>query len=248
MKFNRCTNTLTSLQLSYSKSQSCSSSCAPKKSQQRQQTDEYGTEIQHDMTKGSYKIRLVPGPSWEGQKQENLESLKMVLQANPELFNMIADLYVENLPLANSNELRNRLRTIVPPEVIEAGKTGQPIPPKPPQPDPMIMMKMQELALKKQQLEMEQQKLQTDAQLSQGELQIKMEELETKKMVAATQLQEMELRFMSERERTESNEQIAHADNLIKLLTHGATLDHKSQEAKHERHTRINTGSNPAKR
>ena len=55
--------------------------------------DEYGTEIQHDMTKGKYKIRLVPGPSWEGQKQENLDSLKMVLQANPELFNMIADFF-----------------------------------------------------------------------------------------------------------------------------------------------------------
>ena len=199
--------------------------------------DEYGTEIQHDMTKGKYKIRLVPGPSWEGQKQENLDSLKMVLQANPELFNMIADLYVENLPLANSNELRNRLRTIVPPEVIEAGKTGQPIPPKPQQPDPMIMVKMQELQIKQQQLAMEQQRLQSDAQLSQAELQIKFEELEAKKAVAAAQLQEMELRYMSETERTKSNEQIAHADNLVKILTHGATLQHKLHEAENGRHS-----------
>ena len=161
----------------------------------------------------------------------------MVLQANPELFNMIADLYVENLPLANSNELRNRLRTIVPPEVIEAGKTGQPIPPKPQQPDPMIMVKMQELQIKQQQLAMEQQRLQSDAQLSQAELQIKFEELEAKKAVAAAQLQEMELRYMSETERTKSNEQIAHADNLVKILTHGATLQHKLHEAENGRHS-----------
>src|ERR1700690_3459019 len=102
--------------------------------------DDYGSQVNNNMTKGRFKIRLVPGPSWEGQKKESLESMQMILQANPELFNMIADLYVENLPLNNSTELRNRLRTIVPPEIIEAGKTGQPIPPKPPQPDPMMMI------------------------------------------------------------------------------------------------------------
>ncbi len=197
-----------------------------------QAQDEYGGQIQNDMTKGKYKIRMVPGPSWEGQKKEALDSMQMILQANPELFNLIADLYVENLPLNNSTELRNRLRTIVPPEIIQAGKTGQPIPPKQPQPDPMLMVKMQELQIKRQELQLQQQKLQSDAQLSQGELEIKWQELETKKEIAAAQLQEMELRYMSEAERTQSNEQIAHANNLIKLLTHGATLQHKSQEVK----------------
>lgn len=198
------------------------------------QADEYGTKIENDMTKGRYTIRLMPGPSWEGQKKEALESMQMILNANPELFNMIADLYVENLPLNNNIELRNRLRTIVPPEIIEAGKTGQPIPPKPPEPDPMVMVKMQELQLKGQQLELEKQKLMADTEISQGELQIKLAELEAKKAVAAAQLQEMELRYISESERTISNEQIAHANNLIKLLTHGATLDHKTKEVKNE--------------
>lgn len=182
--------------------------------------DEYGGRIENDMTKGRYTIRLMPGPSWEGQKKEALESMQMILQANPELFNMIADLYVENLPLNNSIELRNRLKTIVPPEIIEAGKTGQPLPPKPPAPDPIVMVKMQELQLKQQQLELEKQKLMADAQLSQGELQIKLQELEAKKEIAAAQLQEMEMRYLSESERTQSNEQIAHANNLIKILTH----------------------------
>jgi len=194
-----------------------------------QQMDEYGGQTQNDMTQGKYKIRLIPGPSWEGQKQENLESLNMILQANPELFNMVADLYVENLPLANSNELRNRLRTLVPPEIIEAGKTGQPIPPKPQQPDPIIMVKMQELQLKQQQLQMEQQKLMMDNKLSEEELNLKFEELETKKVLAAAQLQEMELRFASEAERTQSNEQIAHADNMVKLLMHSQTLKQKGK-------------------
>ena len=192
------------------------------------QMDEYGGQVQNDMTKGRYTIRLVPGPSWEGQKQEALESMQMILQANPQLFNMIADLYVENLPLTNSIELRNRLRTIVPPEIIQAGKTGQPIPPKPPQQDPMLQVKMQELQIKQQQLQLQQQKLEQEAKESGMNIQLKWQELEAKKQEAAAMLQEMELRYLSEAERTASNEQISHADNLVRLLTHGASLDHKT--------------------
>ena len=199
------------------------------------QIDEYGAQIENDMTKGKYKIRLVPGPSWEGQKKEALDSMELVLKANPQLFNLIADLFVENLPLNNSIELKNRLRTIVPPEVIEAGKTGQPIPPKPPEPDPMIMIKMQELKLKQEQLGMEREQLMANTQLQQGELQIKLKELEAKEAIAAAELQGMELRYISESERTISQEQIAHANNLIKLLTHGSNLEHKTREIEHAR-------------
>lgn len=194
--------------------------------------DDYGTSTENDMTKGRYSIRLMPGPSWEGQKKEALESMQMILNANPELFNLIADLYVENLPLNNSVELRNRLRTIVPPEIIEAGKTGQPIPPKPPEPDPIIMVKMQELQLKMQKLEVDKMKIMADKELGEGELQIKIQELEAKKAIAAAELQEMEMRYISESERTISNEQIAHANNLIKLLTHGASLEHQTLQGK----------------
>jgi len=181
--------------------------------------DEYGGQMQNDMTKGRYTIRLQPGPSWEGQKQEALNSMQLILQASPDLFNLIADLYVENLPLANSLELRNRLKTIVPPEIIEAGKTGQPVPPKPPAPDPMIQIKMQELQLKQQQLQMEQQRLQMDAQEKGQDIQMRWQELEAKKQEAAAQLQEMELRYLAEAQRTASQEQIAHANNLVKILT-----------------------------
>src|SRR5258708_3575805 len=102
-------------------------------------TTEIYTLSLHDalpiLTKGRYKIRLKPGPSYEGQKEEGLFALQSVLQADKggQVFPMIADLYAENLPLDNTLEIRNRLRTIVPQEIIEAGKTGKPLPPKPPQ-------------------------------------------------------------------------------------------------------------------
>lgn len=206
-------------------------------------TDEFGGQIENDMTTGNYSIRLIPGPSWEGQKQEALDSIKDVLQANPQMFQLVADLYAENLPFPNNIELRNRLRTVVPPEIIQAGKTGEPIPPKPPEPNPQMMAaqaKMQEVQLKSKQLEIEMQKLQLQAQETQQDMALRAQELEDQRLGYAAELQEMELRYSAESQRSQSDIQIAHANNLVKLLTHTSQLAHteklhKSKGMTHDR-------------
>lgn len=203
-----------------------------------QQQDEYGTGTKNDMTKGTYKIRLLPGPSSEGQKEQAMESFQMVLQANPGLFALIADLYAENLPLANNIELRNRLRTIVSPEIIEAGKTGKPLPPKQEGPPPDLMIKMQELELKKQQMQNQMQEAQIKGQKDMHELTLKQHELEVKvnhdkqrvemewhkieamKLEAAAKLEEQEMRFKAEMARISQDADMSHANNLTKLLIH----------------------------
>lgn len=180
-----------------------------------QRVDDYSPQVANDLTKGSYTIRLKAGPSFEGQRQEAFESLQQVLQANPQVFQMIADLYAENLPLANSIELRNRLRTMVPPEIIEAGKTGQPIPPKPQQPDPQAIMAQ----LKQKEIEIKEQELQLKAQKQNADIQLELERLQQEKMDIAAKLEEQEMRYAAETHRTNTDERIAHADNLAKLIT-----------------------------
>ena len=193
--------------------------------------DEYGTKTENDMTIGKYKIRLMPGASFENQKTENLQSMEMVLNKDPQSFNLIADLFVENLPMSNNIEMRNRLRTMVPPEIIEAGKTGKPLPPKQQQPDPMVMIKIEELQFKKQQAMM-------DAQLKQQELQHRQEELMAKahqagadfsveiqkiqnqKEEAAAKAKEQELRYQAEMNRMSVDAHMSHAQNVVKILTH----------------------------
>ena len=140
--------------------------------------DPYGMQIDNDMTKGRYKIRLKPGVSYEGQKEEALNSFQLVLQADRSgsVFPMIADLYAENLPLDNNMEIRNRLRTMVSPDIIEAGKTGKPLPPKPPQPDPQMILAQ----IKQQEVQQKAQKDQQDAQLKIQDLQHKQAELQRK--------------------------------------------------------------------
>lgn len=192
--------------------------------------DIYGTGIENDMRAGNYQVRLLPGPSFEGQKQENLESIQAVLQSDPSLFRMVADLYVDNLPMANNIEFRNRLRTLVPPEIIEAGKTGKPIPPKPPEIPPEFQLKMQELQLKHMQITQDGQFKMQELALKQQELQLKavstgqdihgeMQKLEAAKVEIAAKLHEQEVRYEGEIRRLNADMEISHANNMVKLLT-----------------------------
>ena len=192
-------------------------------------------QVENDIRKGTYKVSLKPGPSYEGQKQEALYSLQDVLQADPTSFNLIADLYAENLPLMNTIEIKNRLKTRVPKEIIEAGKTGRmPYENGQDAPDPA----QQEMMIQQQQMQMQQQLKEKELQLKEMEIELKkqeiameaqfrIQELETERMQAAGELKEQELRYMAESERTASNEQIASTDNLIKLLTHKMTTESK---------------------
>jgi portal protein len=206
-----------------------------------QQLDVYGGGVKNDMTFGRYKIRLVPGPSYEGQKQENLESLQMVLQADPQLFQLLGDLYVDNLPLANHIEIKNRVRTIIPQEIIEAGKTGQPLPPKPPQEDPMIKLKEMELQFKMQQAQMEsqlkmqelEQKQQTammQAHQSGVDFSKTIQELELKKEAEMARLKEQELRFEAEMKRIEADLHMHHKNMQVDLHKHHNPI---KKEVKH---------------
>jgi hypothetical protein len=218
--------------------------------------DEYGMEVTNDMTTGNYHIRLLPGASYEGQKMEALQSMEMMLAADKsgQVFPLIADLYAENLPLPNSNELRNRLRTIVPPEIIEAGKTGKPLPPKPPQPNPemeMIALKKQELEAKIADGQREMQQKAKEFELKEKEMQRKAIEthqdmtvawakLESEKEEAAAQLQEAILRYKAELQNIQNNAEMTHANNLVKLLTHGTQLHHEREM----QHKELNHPSN----
>ena len=190
------------------------------------QVDEYGELIENDIRKGTYEVRLIAGPSYEGQKAEALQSLREVLQVDPDSFKLVADLYADNLPLANNLEIRNRLKTIVPPEIIEAGKTGK-MPQENGQPTPEQMMmqqqmqiQQQEMALQQREVELKEEEIRLKQQKIIMDAQVAIQKLEAEKMEAAAGIQEQELRYLAETQRTQSDESIAHADNLVKILTH----------------------------
>lgn len=183
-----------------------------------QQMDEYGEHIKNDIRKGEFEVRLQAGPSYEGQKAQALESLNMVLQANPSLLNIFADLYAENLPLVNTIEIKNRLKTIVPPEILEAGKTGK-MPKEQQRINPQEQAAQAEAQYKQQQIELKKQEIQIKMKEQEIKTQTTMMELEMKRLELVTELEEQKLRYLAETDRTHSDNAIAHADNITKLLT-----------------------------
>lgn len=183
-----------------------------------QQMDEYGEKVKNDVKKGEFQVILQAGPSYEGQKAEALESLQIALKNNPSIFNLVADLFAENLPLVNTIEIRNRFKTLVPPEIQEAGKTGQ-MPQQAHQPNAQDQAAMIDAQVKQQKMQLEQQKLELQIQEQQSKNELAMKELEMKRFELLTQMEEQKLRYMAEMDRTHSDNAIAHADNLTKILT-----------------------------
>jgi hypothetical protein len=197
-----------------------------------QQADEYGTTVKNDMSKGSYKVRLLPGPSYEGQKAELFNAISMILQIAPQYFTILADLLAKSLPTADTVELVNRLRTLVPPEILEAGKTGKPIQQKPQQPGPDVMVKMQELALKQQELQQKQEALQQTAKKDGMDYSIQQAQLENERLQIAGEIQDQILRYKGESNRSNADLEIAHAENLTHILTHPNKFNQHDKNAK----------------
>lgn len=182
------------------------------------QTDAYGESIENDIRKGTYQVRLKPGPSYEGQKEQALQALREVLQADPTSFNLVADLYAENLPLANTIEIKNRLKTRVNPAIIEAGKTGEMPKQQGPSPEQEALMVQQQY--QQAQIQIKQQELALKQKQAQSDFEIEQMKLEIAKLELAGSIEESKMRFMAETHRTESDKDIAHADNLVRILTH----------------------------
>jgi len=151
--------------------------------------------------------------------------LREVLQIDPTTFNLVADLYAENLPLANTIEIKNRLKTRVSPAIIEAGKTGQ-MPqqnaPTPEQQQAQAQMEavQAEKQYKQAQIQIKQQELMLKEKEMRADLDIERMKLEIAKLELAGGVEEQRMRYLSESERTQSDNAIAHADNLVKILTH----------------------------
>jgi hypothetical protein len=193
------------------------------------QGDEYGEQIENDIRKGTYQVRLKPGPSFEGEKQQALDSLREVLQADPTAFNLIADLYAENLPLMNTLEIKNRLKTRVSPAIIQAGKTGE-MPqqqgPTPEQEQAQMQQQMQQqqmqmqMQFKQMDIEIKKQELELKAKQMQIDLEIEKQKLQAEEMSVMGEIEEGKMRYMAETGRTQTDAAIAHADNMVKILTH----------------------------
>lgn len=137
-----------------------------------------GEETVNQLEPGDFDVEIDTGPSFAVQKDTALELFTQTLQAYPEAFPLIADLWASQLDLQQMPTIKERFKTLVPPEIL-AKEDGQP--PPPPKPNPQAMMLQAELQAKQQEIEIKKQELllkQEQNKLDQAELMLKAQQIQ----------------------------------------------------------------------
>jgi len=124
--------------------------------------DESGNNIlENVLDSGEYDIEIDTGPSFAVQKDIALEFFQQTLQAAPQTFPLVADLWAKNLDIQYMPQIAERFKTLVPPQIL-AKEDGKQLPPQPPSPQEQMMQ--QEMQQKQQQLMMNEQKMKIEEQ------------------------------------------------------------------------------------
>ncbi len=126
--------------------------------------DEDGNPMRDENTMldmGDYDIEIDTGPSFAVQKDIALEFFQQTLQANPQTFPLIADLWAKNLDVQYMPQIAERFKTLVPPQIL-AKEEGKELPPQPP--SPQEQMAQQQMMQQQQMMKMNEQKMHIEEQ------------------------------------------------------------------------------------
>lgn len=78
---------------------------------------------------GSYDVTVTVGPSYNTKRMEAADAMTQILQGNPDLMQIIGDLYFKSLDMPFSDEIAKRMKTLLPAPLHE--QEGQePLPPQ----------------------------------------------------------------------------------------------------------------------
>lgn len=179
----------------------------------------------YNLNVGRYDVLATVGPSYTTKRQEAVDAMAQILQGNPALFQMIGDVWVRNQDWPGADEIADRLKAMLPPQVLQAeqGEQGeQGIPPAVQQQMQQMQMQMQQMG---EQLQVTQGQLQeaktqqaskaADIRLKEMDIQIKEIELEMKRVEMATKAQESEAKQQELRHETMMNAIIQHDQSTM---------------------------------
>lgn len=180
-----------------------------------------------DFTDNDFDVIARSGPSYAVQKEEAISMLINLGQMLPEPQRaLLVDLIAENMDVENKVQIVNRMKTLVPQDVL-AQEEGRPAPPK--QPDPQAIMQEKAMQLKMAEIQTKMQEIQSESeikkqqnQIEAAKLQIQINELQTEQVVE-------HLRADAEVSKAQLQQQAETASALAKIATAHASV----QKAQH---------------
>lgn len=150
-----------------------------------EEKDEWGQAITkvYDLGVGKYDVVIASGPSFNTKRQESAELMAQIAQGNPEIMAKAGDLLIKALDIPGADEISERLKKFMPPEIVPK-EGGENMPPEVAMQMQQMQQQMQQMDAMLQQQAQELQSKQAEYAIKQQELQIKQFDAETKRMQA----------------------------------------------------------------
>lgn len=134
---------------------------------------------------GSYDVYTTTGPSFTSRRQEAVEAMSQMTQANPELWRVIGDKLVAAMDWPGAEEMAERLKAVLLPEVLKAdGDQQQQIPPQVQAQMQQMSQQMDQMHQALQAASQKVQELEGDKQQAFNDQLIKAYDAETKRIAA----------------------------------------------------------------
>jgi hypothetical protein len=146
-----------------------------------------GQKQPYDLRKGQYDVRVTTGASYTTKRQEAAAVFGDVLKNNPQLIQVLGDLWAKNLDVAGAESMAARLHKMVPKELLADEEADEDKPAIDPEKEEMAQV-IEGLQGQLQQAVAAIEDKSADSQIKQVELQIKSKELDVKGMEAEAKL------------------------------------------------------------
>jgi hypothetical protein len=92
---------------------------------QPQNEDEQAKAINgvlNDMSVGRYDVRMDTGPSFNTQREQSFQLMMQLAQFAPNIMQAAGDLVIKDSPLLNSKQIAERMKKLMPPQLLEEGQ------------------------------------------------------------------------------------------------------------------------------
>lgn len=86
--------------------------------------------VVNDLTRGKYDLTVTTGPSFSTQRQEAAEVYTNLGQAVPQIWGVAGDLMIQAMDLPYSQQMAERFKALLPPQIQQMQAEGKPIPPE----------------------------------------------------------------------------------------------------------------------
>jgi hypothetical protein len=207
----------------------------------KEHQDEAGKTHNYDMTKGKYALVVTSGKAFDSKRSETFDTMQQVLATQPNLMNVIGDIFFRNSDLAGSDQLAERFQKMLPPQLQE---NDSPLPPAAQAAVAHAQQQMQQMQGQLQQLTFEKQAKTTEIQGRLQQIQAQSQAditLENRKMEVQIAVAEIEAKSQIVQQRAQF------VDDLWKQF-HGDAHDAAKQQNEHAHESAISAQEHEQKR